>query len=122
MAVVRGAHIGDVALVVTRYFGGTKLGTGGLVAAYTRAAQAAFDALQTEEKVIRVRCEVQVPYALLERIRRALAEHGGIVEHEAFQAAVRLRFLIPDERLAAVTQTIHDLTAGSVTPTRLADD
>ncbi|MHC4698602.1 MAG: YigZ family protein [Planctomycetota bacterium] len=122
MAVVRGADIGDVALVITRYFGGTKLGTGGLVAAYTKTAQAAFESLKTEDKVTRVRCEVRVPYALLERIRRTLTEHEGDIEHEAFEAEVHIRFQIPDERFAALTQAIHDLTAGSVTPAHLADD
>ena len=122
MAVMRGKDIGDVALVITRYFGGTKLGTGGLVVAYTKAAQAAFEILETEEKVTRVPCEVQVPYALLERIRKTLTLHEATIETEVFEAEVRLRFQIPDERLALVTQAIHDLTAGRVTPVRLSDD
>ncbi len=122
MAVVRGADIGDVALVITRYFGGTKLGTGGLVVAYTKAAQVAFEALETEQKVTRVRGEVRVPYALLERTRRVLNEQQGDIEHESFEADVCLRFRLPVECFAAVTQSIHDLTAGCVTPTRLADD
>ena len=62
LAVLRGAGIGDVVLVITRYFGGTKLGTGGLVAAYTNAAKSAITALETEEKVTRVRFELWVPY------------------------------------------------------------
>ena len=50
LAVLRGTDIGDVVLVITRYFGGTKLGTGGLVSAYTAAAKAAIAILETEEK------------------------------------------------------------------------
>ena len=121
MAVVRGADLGDVALVTTRYFGGTKLGTGGLVVAYTRAAQAAFEALETEEKVVRVRCELRAPYASLEPIRRALAEHGAETVNEAYGADVCVRFRIAEGRLPAAIQAIHDLTAGQVTPERLSD-
>ncbi|MEL6310076.1 MAG: YigZ family protein, partial [Chloroflexota bacterium] len=50
LAVIKGTEIGDVVLVTTRYFGGTKLGTGGLVRAYTESAQTAFAQLKTERK------------------------------------------------------------------------
>ncbi len=122
MAVLRGADIGDVVLVTTRYFGGTKLGTGGLVIAYTKAAQAAFAALETEEKVTRVRCEVHVPYSVLESIRRVLADHEAVIENEDFGADVCFRFQIPVETLDSATRSIHDLTAGSATPTRVDDE
>src|SRR5512143_848730 len=64
LAVVRGADVGDVALVVTRYFGGTKLGTGGLVRAYSDAARAALAGMQTCEKVERRQLGLTMPYGL----------------------------------------------------------
>ncbi len=115
MAVVRGSDLGDVALVITRYFGGTKLGTGGLVAAYTRAAQAAFELLQTEEKIRRIGCTVRVPYATLERVRQLLARHEAIVDAESFDADVLLRFRLPAEHLAILAQMCADLTGGRAT-------
>ncbi len=117
LAVLRGADVGDVVLVITRYFGGTKLGTGGLVTAYTQAAKVAFETLETEEKVLRVRLEVVVPYRALEPVRRVLTEYECIVEDEQFEAEVQLRFQIPEERVAAFTQAVQDLTAGKTTPT-----
>lgn len=114
MAVLRGSDLGDVAVVTTRYFGGTKLGTGGLVAAYTAAAQAAFKELETEEKVNRVACELNVPYQVLEMVRKALDAHEALVEGETFDAEVHLKFLIPEERVEALSETIRNLTAGRV--------
>ena len=116
LAVLRGADVGDVVLVITRYFGGTKLGTGGLVAAYTQAAQAAFADLETEEKVTRVRLEIAVPYALLEQTRRLLAEHNCAVEGEDFGADVRVRFGIPEEAVVDFTQAIGNLSSGQIAP------
>jgi len=118
LAVLRGADIGDTVIVVTRYFGGTKLGTGGLVSAYSAAAKAAFESLETEEKVTRHRCELSIPYALREAARRLLDAHECIVKEEAFEADVRLQYLIPEEREAAFAQAIGDLSAGKVVPRR----
>ncbi len=114
MAVVRGSGLGDVALVTTRYFGGTKLGTGGLVAAYTAAAQAAFRELETEEKVRRVACALNVPYSILEMVRKALDANEALIDGETFDAEVHLQFQIPEERVAALSDTIRNMTAGRV--------
>jgi uncharacterized YigZ family protein len=122
MAVVRGSGVGDVVLVITRYFGGTKLGTGGLVTAYTQSAQAAFEALETEEKVVRVACELHVPYALHERVKLLLAEHEARIDNETFDAEVTLRFQIPQPRLERLTPIIRDLTAGKAVPKIIAAD
>ena len=114
MAVVRGSGIGDIALVTTRYFGGTKLGTGGLVAAYTAAAQAAIRELQTEEKVRRIACELDVPYAALESVRKAIEAHEGIDLGETFDADVHLTFQVPEECVEKLAESIRNMTAGRV--------
>jgi uncharacterized YigZ family protein len=116
LAVVRGSGVGDVALVITRYFGGTKLGTGGLVAAYTAAAQAAFAAVDTELKVIRVTYALDVPYAQLESTRRLLNEHECRIDDEAYADHVAITFAVPEQNVASLIRAVHDLTAGQVTP------
>src|SRR5690349_10933381 len=72
MAVLRGSGLGDVVLVVTRYFGGTLLGIGGLVRAYGDAAKAVLAALPREEKVERRAVVLTLPYAAYEPARRIL--------------------------------------------------
>ncbi len=114
MAVVRGQDIGDVALVITRYFGGTKLGTGGLVSAYTQAAQAAFAALETEPKINWIALRATIPYALLESVRKLIAEHDGRIEDETFDAAVNLRIAVPEAAVAPLRATIRDRSGGQV--------
>jgi uncharacterized YigZ family protein len=114
MAVVRGSGVGDVALVISRYFGGTKLGTGGLVSAYTAAAKAAFASLQTEEKVTRIACVCTVPYALLEPMRKRLSAHACLIDREEFGESVRISFRAADDLLAGLVATIRDLSAGAI--------
>lgn len=118
LAVLRGSDVGDVVIVTTRYFGGTKLGTGGLVAAYTAAAQAAFAELTTEEKVERVGCQLVVPYSLLDRVKLILAEQETIMTNELFEADVTLDFTIPMERFDALEATIRDFSAGKIALTK----
>ncbi len=119
MAVVRGSDVGDVALVITRYFGGTKLGTGGLVSAYSAAAKAAFAVLETEEKVNRLSFQLDAPYSLLEPIRALLVEAEAQLVREAFDAQIHLHYKIPDEEVAAFEQALRDLSAGTVRPRSL---
>lgn len=119
LAVLRGADLGDTVLVITRYFGGTKLGTGGLVAAYGAAAKAALTTLETEEKVTRHRYELRIPYALREPVVRLLGEHEGTLEHESFEADVTLTYWIPEEWEGALADAVRDLSAGRIAPTRV---
>ena len=70
LAVVRGSGIGDIALVTTRFFGGTKLGTGGLVRAYTVSAQEALSMLRTELKVEKRVVGLEMPYSLYDIVKR----------------------------------------------------
>jgi uncharacterized YigZ family protein len=112
LAVLRGADVGDVVLVTTRYFGGTKLGTGGLVYAYTNAAKEAIAKLPMEEKVARRLVGVSVDYTFYERLKQLSEQYDGLVENDEFGAQVTRYLRLPEEHIAPFADAIRELTAG----------
>ena len=94
LEVLRGASLADVCCVVTRYFGGTLLGPGGLVRAYTAATQAAVEDARERgllvEMTLVTRVTVQLPYALYERVSRMVEQAGGKIADQLFTEDVQL--------------------------------
>ena len=114
LAVVQGSGLGDVAVVVTRYFGGTKLGTGGLVRAYGDAVKEVLAALPRAEKVATVTVMVEAPYTLLERLRLLAEAHGGLILGEEFAAAVVVTVRFRAEGYLFFADAVRELSHGSV--------
>jgi len=122
LAVLRGSGLGDVVVVVSRYFGGTKLGTGGLVRAYGDAVREVLDALPRAMRVPTVVARFLVPYGLYERARHLVAEQQGEVEEEAFGVEVQVTARFPDARFAVFADALRELSAGAVQPEVLMRD
>ena len=114
MAVLKGSGLGDVALVITRYFGGTLLGTGGLVHAYGDAAKAVLAILPRAEKIERRELTITLPYAAYEPARRLIAAHAGSIFGETFAVDVSLRVALPLAEAAAFAAALAEATAGQV--------
>ena len=114
LAVVKGSGLGDITVVIVRYFGGTKLGTGGLVKAYTEAAQLALANLPVTEKVERQTVRVTVPYSFYEQIRRLVETHHGLVETETFAAEVTLDLIFVVDDFPAFEAALAEVTSGQV--------
>lgn len=112
LAVLRGADLGDVTVVVTRYFGGTLLGTGGLVRAYGDATKAVLELLPRAERVELRELSVRVSYGSYAAARRALEGAGAIIANEAFDVEVRLVAHVPAEDHAAAVFALGEATAG----------
>ena len=114
LAIVRGSGLGDVVVVVTRYFGGTLLGTGGLVRAYGDAARAVLELVVREEKIERETLRFTVEYAQFDSVRRLVDSYGGSIGDEQFAAAVTLEVTLARSHGQAFRAALREATAGSV--------
>lgn len=114
LAVLQGSGLGDVVMVVTRYFGGTKLGTGGLVRAYGDAVREALAALPRAEKVATSTAMAEVPYPLLERARQLVEAHGGVMLEESFAAEITLTARFRTEQFPAFADALRELSHGAI--------
>ncbi len=112
LAVVQGSGLGDVMVVVSRYFGGTRLGTGGLVRAYTEAAQAVLAVTPTAEKVTQLWFCLSVAYPQYQACRQALASLGATVVDEQYGAEVEISGWVREELGAQVNGAVQDASAG----------
>lgn len=114
--VLRQAEISNVCCVVTRYFGGTLLGAGGLVRAYGRAAKLALDAAGISVQRVWSQVRIPCPYHLFERVRLDVAAFGGQVQDTDFAADVTLNILLPEEQAAPFLLRLQDLSGGKMQP------
>lgn len=113
LAVLRGSGLGDVAVVVTRYFGGTKLGTGGLVRAYGDAVREVLAVLPRAEKVPTHTAMMALPYSFFERVRLAIHQHHGRILDEDFGADVTLTALFAVDRFPQFQAALQELSQGA---------
>ena len=112
LTVLQKAGLHDAICVVTRYFGGTLLGTGGLVRAYTEAAQAALSAAVLIEKFPGLEVSVTVDYPSDGKLKYEFAERKIPVLQTDYGAAVTTRLLVPEEECEGLLRRITDITGG----------
>lgn len=112
LTVLLHSGVGDICAVVTRYFGGTLLGTGGLVKAYSGGVQLALATLPTTERVPKAVVEVVIDYSAITLFKRLLAEFEVEVSVEDFAVDASFRLKLPGERLDAFLAAMTSLTSG----------
>ena len=123
LAVLRGSGFGDVAVVVTRYFGGTKLGTGGLVRDYGDAVRQVVQAAPRARRIPTHTVLAAYPYRLVKPVRRLVAAQHGSVLDEEFAAEVTLTARFPAAAIPGPAHAPVSLSrcSNGSTDTRLPD-
>ncbi len=120
LEVIRKSGITDVCIVVTRYFGGILLGTGGLIRAYSAAAKAAIEnaGVVTYEQytVMRLNCG----YSEYQKISNELARVGAIIDSTDFDAAVTVVFAVKSGVADGICNVIRELSAGKTIPEKIS--
>ena len=111
--VLRKPGIEQAGIVVTRYFGGTLLGTGGLVHAYATAAAMALDAAGPVTLQLCDRVLLTLEYSQLDRVRHRLIQAGFLVEAARFGLDAELPVGTPPDRMAELIALVNDLTAAA---------
>lgn len=106
----------DVAVVVTRYFGGVLLGAGGLLRAYTQGAKCAVDAGKILQMTPAVRTELDIGYDFYGKLTYILPNYDIVTEDSDFGAGIRLQMLIKADRLDAFSAVLQELSGGIVQP------
>ena len=114
LAVLRGSGLGDVAVVVTRYFGGTLLGTGGLVKAYTESTQLVVNAVRRGRRVPVYVAMLAIPYNLLERVRLLVTRQRGNVLGEDYATDITMTLQFPIDSFEAFQNELREVSAGTL--------
>lgn len=124
LEVLRHRAVTDLVAVVTRYFGGVKLGAGGLVRAYSGAVAGALDVAAASGALLRrellYEVEVAVPHGDAGRIDNMLRDwassHGSVMEAPVYDAVAHLRLLVPPDQLDTLSADVAAASAGARSP------
>ncbi len=101
------SHLGEIIIVVVRYFGGTKLGTGGLARAYGDAAKSVLTGLKTQEFICMQKLNLKVPFALEDQVRKAISSAGGRVNKVDYGSCVLLEVEVPQKETLKLPYSVE---------------
>lgn len=104
--VLQHSGLGNCLVVVSRYFGGIKLGVGGLVRAYTQAVSAALPMLKTELQLLRAPLQISIDYSQLARLEYWLSELGIVIIDKLFDSEVTLTLSIPQTQMPTIERDL----------------
>ena len=116
LLVLTARKLTNVILVVTRYFGGTKLGTGGLARAYAEAAQQAVSMSKVVKVYLTRELSLEVHYEDVPRMERLVHAFGGLIEESTYLASVTLRVAIRTSQWEEFLRAVTDSFQGRVEP------
>ena len=106
--------LGNTIVIVTRYFGGIKLGAGGLVRAYSRSVSEALKQLQTTEQQITTPLTIKFPYAYQGKLDNYFAIAGISITRQSFENNVSYVLAVPVSQFESMQRDISNLTLGQI--------
>jgi len=115
-------EVTNVCCVVTRYFGGVLLGSGGLTRAYARGAKDALDAAGVSRVSLWTLWDIPCTYPLLERVKLELAAIGGVVESADYGADITLLAALPQGGVEMFAPRLTELSAGALSMAKRGED
>lgn len=111
---LQGRRLTDVMAVVVRYFGGTKLGTGGLVSAYSESVRLALKTLPVAQRIEWVRFSLSLSYAFYDEFCKSLFSWDGVVEKEEFGTSIKIEIALPSLSRDGFKTDLLNLSRGAI--------
>lgn len=121
LSALQGNGVGQVCAIVARYFGGTKLGTGGLQRAYGGSVRQALTLLHTKIKIPMVSKSLACQYTQLNDIKHVIEKSGGAIINQDFSDKIQLTIELPEDSVEITQQQLQSVTLGSVQLTKLVN-
>jgi uncharacterized YigZ family protein len=112
LEVLRHHDLDGVLAAVVRYYGGVKLGAGGLVRAYTDAIASALIHAERVERIAQAQLAVEIGYPDEARVRRWMEQEGAVLSDSSYGLSVRLTLRMPATKRDAARDALRDLTQG----------
>lgn len=122
LEVIKKEDLRNVIVVITRYFGGIKLGTGGLIRAYTKGAKIGLDAGIIIEMILHTRVKIRIDYTVYGKVENFLLNGGYIIDESIFDDAVNIYVYIEESKVDEFSNTIIDLTNGGAMIDQLEEE
>ena len=107
-------NVTNVCCVVTRYFGGILLGTGGLTRAYSRSAKETLSAAGAATMGLWRQVRLHCPYPLLERVKLEIGTWGGLIDNTEYGAEVTVTASMPEDGAERLQDRLTELSAGGI--------
>ena len=114
LSVLRGSGLGDIVVVITRYFGGTKLGTGGLVRAYSDSVREVLKILPKAQKIATVKANILVPYSFYEQAQRLVSGFKGVITDQDFGVDVSLTIQMREVDFSEFHEALFEKSNGQI--------
>ena len=112
LQVLKGSSVTNILCTVVRYFGGIKLGTGGLVKAYTEAAQQAVRKLKVKELIDEITFEINAGYEIYDSIKRAAESFSAEIIEEVFTDHIYMKLRVPEKYFKDIKGAVSDISNG----------